>query len=217
MNLILTNDSVLHTDPTTLYKALNKKFIKFGDWLSWEPDVFLKMIGDVTDKLPQNKLMAIQALGGNTQIALEDHIAFESIGNCFCNVNYIVGHSMPLSIEECFYTVKHIKTIGALVHDIPTKNISFFGEIPGYVASCAKHESKRVLPVPLSFGQDILDFLYPNYNVDLIEEHTAIKNIEENQNSDYFNKILEEQPNTFASWVIGCYLFNPTLENSTTK
>jgi hypothetical protein len=217
-----TDHTVYHTSPATLYRNLDAMLTKEHSkrWLEWEPEVLLSTVPEVKYYVPRNKLLAIQAVGANADLVCSDHIGFESVGNCFCNYHYLVGESQPIGIEECLYTTNHVKQIISDVHKLDTDKINFLGEIPGYIASVAKLYKHRVLPVPLNFGQDILDFLYPNNKQDAhFEEmkHIAAEIDKTAIPNDFGNlgKILDvidpgSTNGAFVNWLIGCYLYNPT-------
>lgn len=206
------NDSTIYsTSPIDLYTAMDKVLTPLGAWISWEPDTLLKHITSKT-KLNSNsinKLLAVQAVAANLDLVCKDHTAFEAVGTCFCNEHYILGRSQPIGIEECMYTVKQIKGIAVLVHNTQEDLVMFYGEIPGYVASVAKLNSHRVLPIPLSFGQDILDYLYPNYGVDLVKEKDMAQKIDDADLKDLTS--LDKTDNIFIHWLVGCYLYDPTI------
>jgi len=189
------------------------------DWLAWEPEVLLSYVPEVKFYVPRNKILAVQAVGANADLVCSDHVGFESVGNCFCNYHYLVGESQPLGIEECFYTINQVRDIISKVHNLSQEKIEFLGEIPGYIASVAKLYKHRVLPKPLSFSQDILNFLYPNTkenNIsDLLYIAEEIDKASLPDSLDELRKLLDNvDPDSthgvFVGWLIGCYVYDPT-------
>lgn len=210
--MFIFNDVTVHSlHPIDLYRKMDEVLSKDGkDWLGWEPETVLQHL-----KVPRtaqeavDKVLAVQAIAAHVELACESHEAFEALCNSFCNYSFIVGESQPAGIEECFYTVKQIKAIADAVHKIKDGDVIFYGEIPGYIAAVAKLHSHRVLPVPLWFAQDILDFIYPNTDIDL----ASYKNVAEEIDKADLSTLdeLEDTDNNFINWLIGCYRYDPTI------
>lgn len=205
-----TNSIIYSTHPIDLYKYINTALKGLGAWLSWEPEVLFKNLNiNKPNSNSVNKVLAVQSTAANTELPCKNHLAFESVGNCFCNEHFIAGTSQPIGIEECMYTVNQIKLIAKEVHKVNEDLVTFYGEIPGYVASVAKLHSHRVLPIPLNFGQDILDYLYPNYGVNLTEEKHIAEVIDKADLSELAD--LDRTDNKFIHWLVGCYRYDPTM------
>ena len=213
-----TDKTILKTSPTALYKEMAIKLEGEGPWIEWEPETILHSISSDIGDVAMNKILAVQAVAANTELPCMDHVAFESVVNSFCNYTYIVGESQPTGIEECFYTVNHIKGIATQVHNLDPSSILFAGEVPGYIAAVAKLYSKRVIPYPLSFAQDILDFIYLNYNIPLDEMKDIVQKIDSAiipENVKDISSLVEEldpksEYHTFITWILGCYIYDPT-------
>ena len=213
-----TSKGVYHAHPIDLYISMDEKFGKLGKWLEWEPEVFLSYFPEVTYRVPKDKLLAVQSVAANMQLPYTDHTAFEAVGNCFCNYYFIVGESSPLGTAECFYVVAQLKKLAVAVHGVKEADLLFYGEIPSYIAATAKYEHQRMLPSPLSFGQSILDYLYPNYEKDLSAERDIVSQIDKSEipnSTEDLNKLLDNvDPSSthgaFISWLLSCYFYDPT-------
>lgn len=170
-----TPANLLKLSPTAVFKYLwSAPELATQDWLAWDPHALLATIGaSGVSELEQDKVLAAQHVGYNTAEVCSSVQAFYSVCSAFNNEHYITDGVLPLHVEEIVYAVKHICDIAGIVHN--STNIEFTGEVPGYVASCAKYHGWVLLPQSLSFAQDMLDHLTGVFaNPDKVEHNKAV-------------------------------------------
>ena len=129
----------------------------------------------------------------------------------------------PPYVEEICYAVPQILKILRAVHG-PNHTFEFAGEVPGYVASVAKHRGWIALPKRLDFATEQLNslngltekskkYLENKEIVDTVrkvyrslEKPTA----EAILNSEEYTRLSEAERQQFAK-IAGALLFDPTI------
>jgi len=210
------NEVIIKNPPVQVFRFLDSHF--YGtSWLGMDPESMLLQLDRhrtlITKTEAVDKLMAVKSAAFNINIPCRDCLAFEKIAHAFCNNICVMDAFQPLFIEEVFYTVNQLTEIAKMVDD-SIKHLDFRGEIPGYVASVAKHRGVRVLPKPLGFAQDILTFL--NGYSPTPDELTLADNLEAMHRSGALDaKAINDnigdtlQVNSSVRNLIRCYLFDP--------
>jgi hypothetical protein len=220
---LFKNKDVLKWHPIDLFLKMDTEF---GDeqWLDWEVDTLLPTVYDEvftnTDSTVLDKLMAIQAVGTNSNLVVSDAVAFENVVNAFCNNPCVIDCVQPPEIEEIFYAVKQILKIIAHVHSIEESDIEFTGEVPGYVAAAAAYTGWVVLPKPLWFAQKQLLSLthlepgtqkYKDNAAYLKAGEAAINTLDLGDFTDLDALLGESFSSMFIGRIVGAYLYDPTV------
>lgn len=220
---LLNNDSILSMHPVDIYTAINSEYAH-EDWLDWETDTLVQTVGVELKTEALDKLMAVQALGACSKLAVSDAVAFENVINAFCNNGCVMDCLQPPSIEEVFYGVRQMLKIITAVHSITEAEVPFTGEVPGYVGALAKYHDWVVLPTPLAFAKDTLTALThmePGTtkwaeNSSLIRAgEAAIAHLGLDDSPDFGNldDLLGESFSAmFIGRLVGAYLYDPTAQ-----
>lgn len=150
-------DAILRAHPLEIYKACDELFGE-SPWLSWEPETLLMELKSEVSDRAVDKLLAVQAVCGNTKVALTNSDAYENVINAFCNNVCVMDVIQPPEVEEMSYGHSQITLLAKEVHGADCR-IEPSGEVPGYVAATAKFRGWILLPENLSFAQEMLDSL----------------------------------------------------------
>lgn len=217
-----TRDVLLGSHPYEIYLALDEMF---GDeeWLRWEPETLLLHLRAEVSDLAEDKLLAVQSVASNGNLACTMALAFEKAVLAFTNNVCVMDVAQPPFVEEICYAVPQIKAIIKAVHGKDTK-VVFTGEVPGYVASVAKFRGWMALPHRLSFASKALARLnglsetstkYYEYErmVDTVrslyykmDKPSAEKLLE----ADVFDSLGEAEKGQLRN-LVGGLLFDPTI------
>lgn len=154
----MAKDLLLATHPSDLYDALDRVFTSEEAWLTYEPETLIMALKGEVSEIAVDKLLAVQAVSANSQSVLTHAVAFEKVVYAFSNNVCIMDEWQIPYIEEVCYAVQEIEKIIYKVHGKDTK-IEYSGEVPGYVASVGKERGWVILPKPLKFAQERLNFL----------------------------------------------------------
>lgn len=148
-----TTNSLLASHPVDIYRACDKLF---GDqpWLDWEPETLVMNLRKDVSELETDKLLAVQSLASNPTPCLNMALAFEKTVMAFCNNVCVMDTWQPPYVEELCYAVPQILGVLRLSHG--SQKYRFDGEVPGYVASVAKHRGWIALPRRLNFANKML-------------------------------------------------------------
>lgn len=211
---------MLEYHPIEIYLAADELF---GDepWLQWEPETLrLELKAEVSGPAV-DKLLAVQAVGANSNEVCSNSLAFEKVCNAFCNNVCVMDAHQPLYVEELCYAVPQIDAIIRKVHGKPAV---FIDEIPGYVAATAKYRGWIALPGCLGFAQNML--LEINHMTDKSARYVQYRDFI-NEVKDLFAKLdkpsaesilndpqFENIPDDLKlqlSKIVGAVLFDPTL------
>lgn len=217
----MNTDSILGAHPFDVYRALDTMF---GEerWLSWEPEVLLHELADEVSEQARDKVLAVQAVAANGALACGKAAAFENVVHAFCNNALVVDSLQPPTIEEVMYTIPQLEKIIKQVHS--DAEVSFYGEIPRYVAAVAKYRGWVVLPTRLGFAQDALDELtgcspesdkYQEFKGTLQLIKGLVASVAETAittSDEVFSLIEEDTPKALViRLVLGAYLYDPTI------
>lgn len=195
--------------PVELFKHLETSLP--SDWAGYEPESIQLLIE--VDNI--DKLLAVQAVANNPSFALENHTAFENVGNAFCNEPVFVDASHPLNIGEVHYTIKNIR---AIIGDIYSESI-ISRDIKGYIAAIAKKDDMIVLPYSLQFAQEVLDMLNRSHFTDvvflgeynslmaMVKDQPELENLTLNL-VDKYASVISQSP--YLRMIIGSILYDPT-------
>lgn len=148
---------LLSSHPVEIYQALDTLFADDA-WISWEPETLLLELKEEVPEAAVDKLLAVQALAANSELALTHSQAFENVVNAFCNNICVTDTHQPPYVEEMAYAVSQIEKIVKLVHGENTP-CKFTGDVPNYVAATARFRDWFALPRILSFAQEMLNSL----------------------------------------------------------
>ena len=218
---MISAQEIFITPPASILKKMD--VLLEGNWHQWEPEVLLGTIGDNLPPQAADKVLAVQAVASNTELAFKSAAAFENIVHAFCNNGIEPEALQPVFIEEIMYAAPQILEIAKYLHGdaVPT---DFSPEISQYVASVAKYRDWDVLPDRLSFAQEALDRLTGMHEGS--EKHTEFKHaldvvakmysaIHASGVSDYESVLpmLEEdsQHTQIMKKALGAYLYDPTI------
>ena len=219
-------DLILGSSPAEIYKALDKVF-SGEQWLTYEPETLLfKLYKDISE-IAVDKVLAVQALASNAGAVFRSAVVFEKVAMAFNNNICIMDMWQPPFIEEICYAVREIAKLVHLVHGAK-KEIIYIDEVPMYVASVAKERGWDVLPEPLKFAQERLDFLTGlNPDSQKYKEHATLIDAEKRLSQAITSKTASEmlknekaietmENNSVASEslrrFIGAALYDPTVQ-----
>lgn len=219
---MLTSNQVLATHPLNLFEELDSALGSGADWLSWEPETVLEMLPEVDDTIAQDKVLAVQALAANSDLACSLAVAFEKVVQAFCNNPCVMDASQPPCVEELFYAVGQIRELVRKVHG---KEAIFVGQVPGYVAAAGRYHGWFLLPEELSFATEMLDHLngtqaetkrYQDYSALFDQGRAVVKALKEASLSlNELSSLEKMDPDSPASHlirrVLRCLLYDPTL------
>jgi len=233
--LTYTEDNVLNAHPYDIYSDLNIKY-GFENWAEWEPEVLLSTIFgsslDSVDAPVQDKISAVHSLVINAPLVLSEAFAFEKVINAFNNNHCIVDAIQPLYVEELMYGIRQIQKILCHIGDLKDSDITFESEVPGYVAAIGRYRDWVVLPKPLSFAQNVLNYLNGisekserlKENKDMLEcamsmvedmDLTVGRDADANVDAEEFTKLEKYSDKEFLPGlikrIVGSYVFDPTM------
>jgi hypothetical protein len=214
-----TDEYVKTSHPYDLFIKINSELPK-ENWLEWEPEVFLGQFDSIKLQIVKDKLLAIWGVCGNMDIASKFCFQFSNVVSSFCN--YGVYNSVTSNhIEDIFYTYMQLNKLAMLIH---STEFIVSGEVPGYVASCAKYYDWVVLPTPLNFAQDILNHLNTGKeevpglietvnlidSVDFSNREVAIQALNGIEETFFKSDKISLAAKKVIVQVVGCYLYSPT-------
>jgi hypothetical protein len=241
---MLSDKQVWTLSSAELYQELDKAFPE-EPWLTWEPETLLRHLPEI--KGGTDKVLAVQAVASNLNLVLSVSVAFEKVVHAFNNNVCVMDSPQPAYIEEVFYAVAELKKLAKLVHSFTlsdpapklandlseseaesdtelTSELDFIGEIPGYVAACGHYHGWVLLPSPLGFAQEMLNYLnglhpdsakYKMFADHMQQIEKAASQLDEADLSgddlSALDGLPEESPlSEFIKRVVGTYLFDPT-------
>lgn len=216
-----TTNSLLASHPVDIYKACDKLF-EGEPWLEFEPETIVMRLRNDVSELETDKLLAVQSLASNPTPCLNMALAFEKTVMAFCNNVCVMDTWQPPYVEELCYAVPQILGVLRLSHG--NQKYRFDGEVPGYVASVAKHRGWIALPRRLNFASKMLLSLNGltekseryKENADLVN---AVRDVckkldkptaEAVLNSEQYRALDDAEQIQFAK-VAGAILFDPTV------
>ena len=219
------SNALLAASPIEIYEACSQVF-EDEDWLTFEPETLLHALKEDVSDLSADKLLAVQACAVNGSLVLTHAQAFEKVVNAFCNNVCVMDTWQPPFVEELCYAVGQIRELLTKTH--PGEDPEFGGEIPEYVAAAAKYRGWFVLPKPLAFAQERLDFLTGiNDKSQRYKDNQAfvdgVRRITDTLTPDNAKALLDDpdlgkdpdDPKTIAvTQLIGALLYDPTLPYS---
>ena len=213
---------MLGSHPYEIYLACDKLF-EGEPWLEWEPETLLLQLRSDVDDLSEDKLLAVQAVAANATPVLDMALSFEKAVLAFNNCVCVMDTWQPPYVEEICYAVPQIRKILRAVHG-PNHTFEFAGEVPGYVASVAKHRGWIALPKRLDFATEQLNslngltekskkYLENKEIVDTVRQ--VYRSLEKPTaeailNSEEYTRLSEAERQQFAK-IAGALLFNPTI------
>jgi len=221
----LNTIGVLQRTPAALYESLDRLFAD-PDWVSWDADTISLLLGGALDQLALDKVLAVQATARNLYEVTSEAMVFEKVVNAFNNLACIMDAPQPPFVQEIMYAVLQIEQIAKITQvSGQAEDFTYSCEVPGYVAAVAKYHSWVVLPKPLGFAQQILDYLNGTQcrrardpNID-----TLVKSLETlSEQLDTVESVTAESLNAFdtqktehrdAAQLIGCYLYRPNANS----
>lgn len=157
--LDLDTQRVLKMAPAVIYTRLDREF-DGQTWLGWAVETLVAQLPEHLDQAALDKVLAVFAVARDVQAVCQNALGLEKVTHAFNNQPCLMDALQPPHIEELMYAVGQIRRIAEHTQEKEeSKKVVFHAQTPGYVASVGRYHQWTVLPRPLAFAQQMLDFL----------------------------------------------------------